>query len=126
MKRIAIIVALLTYLTLNLGISMNIHYCGDTIRFIDFFPIEKKSCCSIKTKTCCNDKLAVIQNNTVQDGVSTFQYTIQKSYTAIIPTVYFSVTETVNPLAVTNNFTPARFLVKSTPPLYILNQVFRI
>ncbi len=126
MKRLSIIIALLTYLVLNLGISLNVHYCGDTVSFVDFFPTKKKSCCDIKTQTCCHDKLAVLQSNTIQNEVGTFKYIVKKSTATIIPTVYFSITE-ILPSITTSKVEKLPYEeLTSSPPLYILNQVFRI
>ena len=126
MKKIFIITALLTYLVLNLGISLNVHYCGDAVSFIDFFPIKKKSCCEKEAASCCHNKLAVIQTNTIQDEVSTLQFVCKKSCTDIIPTAYYSLNESTLEVETSNDVSIPHFKFRSSPPLYVLNQVFRI
>jgi hypothetical protein len=62
------------YLVLNLGISMKIHYCGDSISFIDFFPMEESNCCKDKKASCCKDKIAYINPETVQSGIQQVEF----------------------------------------------------
>jgi hypothetical protein len=48
---------------------MKLHYCGGVISFIDFFPVSEKSCCEGKKKaSCCKDKIARINSETIQDN----------------------------------------------------------
>jgi hypothetical protein len=62
------------YLMLNLGISVKIHYCGDSVSFIDFFPVEQKNCCKNKQASCCKDKIAYINPETTQASVQAAQF----------------------------------------------------
>ncbi len=85
-KRIALISVLATYLVLNLGISIKLHYCGDSISFIDFFPVEEKNCCKDKKATCCKDKIAYINPETTQHNtqVVSFDFPDYSKYNFII------------------------------------------
>lgn len=74
MKRIALIVVLTVYLVLNLGISVKVHYCGNAISFVDFFPVEQKNCCKSKQASCCKDKIAYINPETTQTSVQTIHF----------------------------------------------------
>ncbi len=74
MKKIALISVLLTYLILNLGISVKFHYCGNSISFIDFFPVEHKHCCEDKKASCCKDKIAYVNPETTQVATQTIEF----------------------------------------------------
>ena len=74
MKRIALLSALMVYLVLNLGISVKIHYCGGSVSFIDFFPVEQKNCCKDKKASCCKDKIAYIHPETTQSSVQMVEF----------------------------------------------------
>lgn len=64
----------MVYLVLNLGISVKIHYCGNSISFIDFFPVEQKNCCKTKQASCCKDKIAYINPETIQSSVQAIHF----------------------------------------------------
>jgi hypothetical protein len=68
-KKIAIVSFLAIYLFLNLGITMKVHYCGDSISYIDFLPVTKKTCCGGEKASCCKDKLTHIAPETIQETI---------------------------------------------------------
>lgn len=75
MKKIAILSVLMTYLVLNMGISMKVHYCGDAVSFVDFFPVSEKTCCGGKKKAdCCSDKLTYVAPIANQENSSSVSF----------------------------------------------------
>jgi len=127
MKRIAVISFLLTYLVLNIGISMKVHYCGDAISFIDFFPIEEKSCCGDVTASCCSDKLAFISPDVVQDytSVAEVSFTDYAQYAEVNKD--FSILATlISEQSRTQKFEIVHRDFLHTVPIYLRNQSFRI
>ncbi len=52
------------YLTLSLGLSVNVHYCHGKVSSVQIFKEIHKNCCSkdlIKKSSCCDDQLVVLE-----------------------------------------------------------------
>lgn len=124
MKKLAIISALVMYLVLNLGISVKLHYCGDSISFIDFFPVAHKSCCKIPKASCCKDKVAYVNPETTQSStqVVNFSFPDYAKYIYIQQDFSFlSALETAqaNPLTADEH----REVFYRKVPIYLYNKV---
>lgn len=71
-KKIFSISLLFLYLVCVSGARINVHYCGGKIKEISFFQgYKKEGCCGnkMKSKKCCNDKLAVLKINDLHKSV---------------------------------------------------------
>jgi hypothetical protein len=73
-KKITIVLFLAVYLVLNLGITVKVHYCGNRVSSIDFFPVTKKSCCGVEKASCCKDKYTHIAPETTQDIIKSISF----------------------------------------------------
>jgi hypothetical protein len=71
MKRLFAIFFCFVYLVPTLGISLNLHYCGETLTAISLFNIGDKNCCcgeEEESDDCCKDKSVNCQ---VKEGQNT-------------------------------------------------------
>jgi hypothetical protein len=129
LKQLAIISVLITYLALNLGISFNIHYCGEDVRSIDFYSQTENNCCEKKgTDSCCKYATAHLQSGEAQDLAKLIQLSIPDlaSIAVLIPYYSFkNVLSEVMPNAQTH-FAKLRSFLHSKIPLYLRIGVLRI
>lgn len=124
MKKIAIISSLVIYLVLNLGITVKLHYCGDKISFVDFFPVAQKNCCKSKQASCCKDKVAYVNPETTQSNtqVVNFSFPDYAKYNLVIQDFSFlSALETEKSAPYTAGEYQEVFYRKV--PLYLYNKV---
>lgn len=122
-----------TLLFSNLGLAVNIHYCGTEIEKIELGyaasincddSIHEQSCCKEKDepvkKDCCKDE--IIKQQTDDVAVKIFQ--TQQIAAFIMPAVY-----KFQPIVVTETNLPKKIEVafhceSNAPPLYKLYQQF--
>jgi len=65
------------------GLTMNMHYCGDQVRSIDFSttfskPQKDKSCCGMKeeSSSCCKNKKVLLQKKIDSNLQKSFSFSI--------------------------------------------------
>lgn len=127
-KKIVLISTIIVYMLLNIGISMKIHYCGDTIDFVDFFALSEKTCCEgIKKPSCCSDKVAFITPGSLQDNlrITVITFTNYAKFNLVKNDFTFLSeleTQKADPEKV-GFYVDFKY---QKVPLYILNEVFRI
>ncbi len=129
MKKFVITILLFLYLIPTFGINVTVHYCGGNISSIAFGAVNKDKCAcgsNKMKKNCCEDKTFSFEvdddQTRTQESVLTFTYSLVFDIT--LPQSFeFSYTS-FPVLASSDYFHHPSNYVK--PPLYILNQVFRI
>ncbi|HVD98745.1 MAG TPA: hypothetical protein VNB90_11125 [Cytophagaceae bacterium] len=123
-KRIAIISALAIYLVLNLGISVKLHYCGDSISYVEFFSVEKKNCCKNPKANCCKDKIAYInpETNQVDAPVVHFSFPDYAKY-ALIPHDLSFLSVSVQKLTKSSRPAFSQEIFYRKIPLYLFHKV---
>ncbi|MBK0370400.1 HYC_CC_PP family protein [Flavobacterium agrisoli] len=66
----------------NIGLALNVHYCGENVASVSFdkkvyTPKEEKCCAVNKTnKTCCKDKVVVVEKKSDNATVKSFSFEI--------------------------------------------------
>ena len=126
LKRFTIIFMLFTYLLFNAGISISMHYCGNTLTSTEFFATNKGCICSTPEEephSCCKD-VQVESSKDDQKSVTLYKLAIEK---VVIAEVKFFVAEFIKLYEAEANLSST---YHSPPfykvPLFIFNQIFRL
>lgn len=129
MRKIAVILLFILYLTPTFGVNITVHYCGGEFSSLTFGTTAKNKCaCGSKKmkKNCCKDKIFSFQVHDDQLKTKVVNISIPKifNFQVVLPKdfqfnyQYFPLfTQEGNFQHLPNN---------EKPPLYILNQVFLI
>ena len=127
MKKVTVLSFLAIYLLLNFGISMKIHYCGDSISFVDFFALSTKTCCGGKKPPCCKDEIAYVNPSIIQDnsGVLNYSFPDYAKYNLVNYDFSFLSIYESKRVKQYENCLPIEFIHQKVP-LYLYNNVFRI
>ena len=130
MKKITATIALIAYLTLSCGFTVNAHFCMDRLASVHFFGEKAERCgqCGMEihqSDGCCRDEISIVQLSQDQVKIPVTIFEIPPAANpAILPSFYIH-----SPLLAV----PAeRHFLNHLPPLlslqntYLLNSVFRI
>ena len=65
----------LMYLAFNIGLGVNVHYCGDRVSSVDFAFVGASCCCDAmeEPSDCCSDETFVFQSEDDQQASSNIQ-----------------------------------------------------
>lgn len=129
MRKIAVILLLLLYLIPTFGINITVHYCGGEFSSLTFGTTAKNKCaCGSKKmkKNCCEDKTFSYEVDNDQAKIQECLLNFSNSFNLDLAlSASFELCYVCFPSIVTEYYFyhPPN---KVKPPLYILNQVFRI
>ncbi len=110
-------------LTSQLGLTMNMHYCGKEIRSVDFSttfskPKKDKSCCGMQAEksSCCKNKKVLLQKKVDSNLHKTFSLS---AIDFVAPTTVHTICVSSIVLCQNNPFL-AHYCDANGPPLYQL------
>lgn len=122
-----------TLLFSNLGLAINIHYCGNEIEKVELgyvseiacsMETHEKACCKEKSEvekdTCCKDE--TIQSKTDEVTVKVFQ--LQHVADFVPPTITSFQPVIINQVKLPKSIKSAFYCESNAPPLYKLYQQF--
>ena len=80
------------------GVTMNVHYCHDNIKSIDFFAQGEQCCCNNQAASngCCSNKIQHFQLDDEESLPVSYNFRFDNSYVAIpAPQIKSVIVETI-------------------------------
>lgn len=122
-----------TLLFSNVGLAVNIHYCGNEIEKIELGyassmncgdDSDEESCCGIEdeseTDACCKDEIIKQQ----ADEVIVKAFHTQQLTAFVVPTIYKFQSVIISETSLPESINRAFYCNSNAPPLYKLHQQF--
>jgi hypothetical protein len=79
MKKLAAILFSIFYLTVTIGVAINVHYCHGEVESVEVFAGESSCCCGDTSENlCCHVDSQLIKFENDQASTSNFKLTIEE------------------------------------------------
>ncbi len=129
MKRIALLILSFTYLSLNLGLAISKHYCGNFLKEVklvhqnhDEHEHEHDCHNGCMMHTCCSDEEIALEIDDSQKLPETTTVVFFTGFANLPPTTLHYLKKLVEPQTTTSPYTVVKVLPPLKEPLYIQHQ----
>lgn len=131
MKKVLSISFLLVYINTAFGVGIDYHFCAGQLVDTKFAGFGDAHCaCPVGSmpKGCCRNELHYCQadNHKIQAGATLLPYMISLKESVLFPDFIYPLATEAFAKENDISYNHCRFKYKSSCPLYILNNVFRI
>ena len=131
MKSILSILFLFVYISTALGVGIDYHFCGGQVVDASLAGFGHAHCDCPKgsmPKDCCRNELHFCQtdNHKIQDGAILLPPMSSLKEPVLFPDFIYSLAAKGFTQEIDINYNHCRYKYKSSSPLFILNNVFRI
>jgi hypothetical protein len=130
MKKFTVTLALIAYLVVSCGFTVNVHFCMERLASVHLFGDKAEQCgqCGMdihESDGCCRDEMGIVklQQDQVKIPVTGFEFPVLEQL-AVLPSFFLVAPRTAEPAK--------KHFLNHSPPLlsmqdsYLLNGVFRI
>lgn len=122
MKRLPAILLVLLYLSTNIGLGMNVHYCHGEVASVEFYSHQTHCCCGTMQmmQSCCDDRLLEFQIDDSQQAPAV----LAAPDAPALAQVDILIEQSIDPLVDKDVVPAANDPPPESPPIYLLNCAF--